>query len=109
MARSISSGPTGRDSNQRGAAVSGDDHAPTWIDALIGGPGDAPAWTRRRIPTILIDMDGKLPAAVSWPEPPGIAPRGTLIVIPGRGEQPGVYERFGRRISADGYRVHVVT
>jgi pimeloyl-ACP methyl ester carboxylesterase len=53
-------------------------------------------------------MDGKLPAAVSWPEPPGIAPRGTLIVIPGRGEQPEVYERFGRRISADGYRVHVV-
>ncbi len=44
----------------------------------------------------------------SWAEPEGVAPRGTLIVIPGRGEEPGLYERFGRRISSDGYRVHVV-
>jgi alpha-beta hydrolase superfamily lysophospholipase len=46
--------------------------------------------------------------AVSWSEPAGLAPRGTLIVIPGRGEQPDLYERFGRRIAADAYRVHVV-
>ena len=46
---------------------------------------------------------------LSWTEPDGIAVRGTLIVIPGRGEQPAHYERFGRRISADGYRVHAVT
>ncbi|MGD0555518.1 MAG: hypothetical protein ABSA93_11115 [Streptosporangiaceae bacterium] len=45
---------------------------------------------------------------VSWNEPDGIAARGTLIVIPGRGERPELYERFGRRISADGYRVRVV-
>jgi alpha-beta hydrolase superfamily lysophospholipase len=44
----------------------------------------------------------------SWTEPDGIAPRGTLIVIPGRGEQPELYERFGRRIASDGYRVHAV-
>jgi pimeloyl-ACP methyl ester carboxylesterase len=49
------------------------------------------------------------PPASSWTEPDGIAPRGTLIVFPGRGEQPGVYERFARRIASDGYRVHVVT
>ena len=46
---------------------------------------------------------------LSWAEPEGIAVRGTLVVIPGRGEQPAHYERFGRRISADGYRVHAVT
>jgi len=46
---------------------------------------------------------------MSWSEPDGIAPRGTLIVIPGRGEQPELYERFGRRVSFDGYRVHAVT
>jgi alpha-beta hydrolase superfamily lysophospholipase len=46
--------------------------------------------------------------AASWDEPDGIAPRGTLIVIPGRGEQPELYERFGRRIAGDGYRVHAV-
>jgi hypothetical protein len=46
---------------------------------------------------------------VTWTEPEGIAVRGTLVVIPGRGEQPGHYERFGRRIAADGYRVHAVT
>ena len=46
---------------------------------------------------------------LTWTEPEGIAVRGTLVVIPGRGEQPAHYERFGRRIAADGYRVHAVT
>jgi alpha-beta hydrolase superfamily lysophospholipase len=46
---------------------------------------------------------------LTWTEPDGIAVRGTLVVIPGRGEQPEHYERFGRRISADGYRVHAVS
>ncbi len=45
----------------------------------------------------------------TWTEPEGIATRGTLVVIPGRGEQPGHYERFGRRVATDGYRVHAVT
>ena len=44
----------------------------------------------------------------SWTEPEGLNPRGTVIVVPGRGEEPGVYERFGRRISADAYRVYAV-
>ena len=48
-------------------------------------------------------------AVLTWTEPDGIAVRGTLVVIPGRGEQPGHYERFGRRISVDGYRVHAVS
>jgi alpha-beta hydrolase superfamily lysophospholipase len=46
---------------------------------------------------------------LTWTEPEGIAVRGTLVVISGRGEQPAHYERFGRRIAADGYRVHAVT
>lgn len=44
----------------------------------------------------------------SWDEPEGIAPRGTLVLLPGRGEHSGVYERFGRRIAADGYRVRAL-
>jgi pimeloyl-ACP methyl ester carboxylesterase len=44
----------------------------------------------------------------SWAEPEGLNPRGTIIVVPGRGERPGVYERFGRRISGDAYRVYAV-
>jgi alpha-beta hydrolase superfamily lysophospholipase len=44
----------------------------------------------------------------SWDEPAGIAPRGTLVLLPGRGEHGGVYERFGRRIAADGYRVRAL-
>ena len=48
-------------------------------------------------------------AAANWTEPAGVAPRGTLIVIPGRGERPELYERFGRRIAGDAYRVHVVS
>jgi pimeloyl-ACP methyl ester carboxylesterase len=44
----------------------------------------------------------------SWTEPEGLNPRGTIVVIPGRGERPEVYERFGRRLSSDAYRVHAV-
>jgi alpha-beta hydrolase superfamily lysophospholipase len=46
---------------------------------------------------------------LTWTEPEGIACRGTLVVIPGRGEQPAHYERFGLRVAADGYRVHAAT
>ena len=45
---------------------------------------------------------------LAWNEPDGLKPRGTVIVIAGRGESPRVYERFGRRISADAWRVRVV-
>jgi alpha-beta hydrolase superfamily lysophospholipase len=45
---------------------------------------------------------GAAPAVAEWNEPEGIAPRGTVTVIPGRGEHPGVFERFGRRIAAGG-------
>lgn len=48
------------------------------------------------------------PAALTFSEPSALAPRGTLVVIPGRGEQPEVYRRFGSRIAVDAYRVHVV-
>jgi len=46
--------------------------------------------------------------AANWTEPDGVAARGTLIVIPGRGEAPELYERFGRRLAGDAYRVHVL-
>jgi pimeloyl-ACP methyl ester carboxylesterase len=56
-----------------------------------------------------VTVAGAVPAIAEWNEPEGIAPRGSVIVVPGRGEHPGVYERFGRRIAADGYRVRAVT
>lgn len=43
-----------------------------------------------------------------WNEPDGIAPRGTLVVVGGRAENAAVYQRFGRRIAADAYRVRFV-
>ena len=50
-----------------------------------------------------------LPATIAvFDESAGLNPRGTLVVIAGRGEAAGVYERFGRRISADSWRVRVV-
>jgi pimeloyl-ACP methyl ester carboxylesterase len=52
-------------------------------------------------------LDQHAPIA-SWTEPDGLSPRGTLIVVPGRGESPQVYERFGRRIASDAYRVQVI-
>jgi pimeloyl-ACP methyl ester carboxylesterase len=47
-------------------------------------------------------------AVLTWTEPEPVPLRATLIVFPGRGESPEVYERFGRRLAADAYRVHVV-
>jgi len=44
----------------------------------------------------------------SWDEPAGGTPRGTLVVLPGRGETPASYERFGKRLSADAYKVRLV-
>ncbi len=44
----------------------------------------------------------------AWDNPPGPDPRGTVIVVPGRGEHPKVYERFGTRLAFDAYRVRVV-
>ncbi|MGW6268867.1 alpha/beta hydrolase [Streptomyces sp. NPDC055060] len=44
----------------------------------------------------------------TWQPPTGIAPRGTLIVLPGRGEHGLIYERFGRRLAVDGYVVHAL-
>lgn len=43
-----------------------------------------------------------------WNEPDGLAPRGTLVVVGGRGENAAVYQRFGRRIAFDAYRVRFV-
>ncbi|WP_245155969.1 alpha/beta fold hydrolase [Nocardioides sp. 503] len=44
----------------------------------------------------------------SYDEPDGVAARGTLILLTGRGETAAAYARFGRRISADAYKVRVV-
>jgi alpha-beta hydrolase superfamily lysophospholipase len=48
------------------------------------------------------------PVVSSWDEPAGGTPRGTLVVLPGRGETAASYERFGRRLSADAYKVRLV-
>ncbi|MFJ8150985.1 alpha/beta hydrolase [Streptomyces sp. NPDC094468] len=40
--------------------------------------------------------------------PEGLLTRGTVVVVPGRGESRAVYGRFGRRLAADAYRVRVV-
>ncbi|MFD3924915.1 alpha/beta hydrolase [Streptomyces sp. NPDC058614] len=48
------------------------------------------------------------PPPSSWNEPEGLAARGTLIVLAGRGEHGGVYERFGRLLAFDAYRVRAL-
>ncbi|GAA2212613.1 hypothetical protein GCM10009850_080750 [Nonomuraea monospora] len=40
--------------------------------------------------------------------PAGLRTRGTVIVVPGRGETRATYARFGARLAADAYRVRVV-
>ncbi|MET0780244.1 MAG: hypothetical protein ABWZ16_01825 [Microbacterium sp.] len=46
-----------------------------------------------------------LTAPTVWAPPSGVRIRGTLALVAGGGESPRVYERFGRRISTDGYTV----
>ncbi|MDF6017859.1 alpha/beta fold hydrolase [Streptomyces sp. JH34] len=40
--------------------------------------------------------------------PEGLRTRGTVVVVPGRGETRATYSRLGRRLAADAYRVRVV-
>jgi pimeloyl-ACP methyl ester carboxylesterase len=40
--------------------------------------------------------------------PAGLRTRGTVLVLPGRGESAWTYNRFGARIAADAYRVRVL-
>jgi len=62
--------------------------------------GQGEGVTTRVIPTS--------PVTRAWDEPDGLAARGTVIVLTGRGETPASYQRFGRRLAADAYRVRVV-
>jgi alpha-beta hydrolase superfamily lysophospholipase len=39
---------------------------------------------------------------------PDVTVRGTVVLLPGRGEHAGVYQRFGRRLAFDGYVVRVL-
>lgn len=52
-------------------------------------------------------MHTPAPSTAVWGPPDGVAVRGTVVVLPGRGENAAVYERFGRRLASDGYTVHV--
>ncbi|MBM7784741.1 alpha/beta hydrolase [Tenggerimyces flavus] len=46
--------------------------------------------------------------ALTFRAPEGLLTRGTVVVIPGRGESPASYRRFGARLAADAYEVRVV-
>ncbi|MFB8166859.1 alpha/beta hydrolase [Kitasatospora purpeofusca] len=47
------------------------------------------------------------PSSAVWEPAAEVTVRGTVLLLPGRGEHPGVYGRFGRRLAFDGYRVVV--
>ncbi|MCX4690448.1 lysophospholipase [Kitasatospora purpeofusca] len=47
------------------------------------------------------------PPSGVWEPAADVTVRGTVLLLPGRGEHPGVYARFGRRLAFDGYRVVV--
>ncbi|MFE2491628.1 alpha/beta hydrolase [Streptomyces mirabilis] len=40
--------------------------------------------------------------------PDGLLVRGTILIVPGRGETRATYTRFGRRLASDAYRVRVI-
>lgn len=74
-------------------------------------PGSWSAWSNDPArPAALGAAPGGEPTAATrtWTGPEGIAVRGTVVVLAGRGETPEVYERLGRRLAADAYRVVAV-
>lgn len=53
--------------------------------------------------------EAEQPQSHSWqPTVPGPQPRGTVILLPGRGEHGGVYERLGCRLAFDAYALHAL-
>ncbi|MFE3043577.1 alpha/beta hydrolase [Kitasatospora indigofera] len=53
-------------------------------------------------------LPGPQSGTLVWEPAEGAARRGTVVLLPGRGENPAVYQRFGRRLAADGYGVHAL-
>ena len=43
------------------------------------------------------------PPSRRWAPNGAVTTRGTVVIVPGRGEHPGVYDRLGRRLAYDGY------
>jgi alpha-beta hydrolase superfamily lysophospholipase len=43
-----------------------------------------------------------------YPTPYGLTVRGTVLVVPGRGETHASYHRLGTRLAADAYRVRII-
>jgi pimeloyl-ACP methyl ester carboxylesterase len=50
----------------------------------------------------------RTPQTANYAEPSGVKPRGTVVVLGGRGEGPALYRRLALRLSADAYRVAVL-
>jgi pimeloyl-ACP methyl ester carboxylesterase len=49
-----------------------------------------------------------LAAPAHWVPAEGVSVRGTVVLLPGRGEHPALYHRLGTRLAFDGYRVVAV-
>ncbi|WP_101832188.1 alpha/beta hydrolase [Frankia canadensis] len=47
-------------------------------------------------------------APLDFPPPQGLRERGTVVVVPGRGESAATYRRLGARLAADAYRIRVL-
>lgn len=49
-----------------------------------------------------------LDQSLDFQGPAELRTRGTVLVVPGRGEAPATYNRLGKRLAADSYRVRVL-
>jgi len=76
--------------------------SPTAATALVPPDRTSPA-----DPTSPAATDGA-PAHVVHPVPDGLTVRGTVLIVPGRGERAAVYTRLAARLAADAYRAVVV-
>ncbi|GAA5162504.1 FAD-dependent oxidoreductase [Amycolatopsis dongchuanensis] len=80
----------------RGAALP-EGGAAAVFDRVLGGSRVSPNWRE--------------PHMASYTEfyaPQGLRTRGTVIVVPGRGETQRTYTRLGKRLAADAYEVRII-
>ena len=83
------------------------------VDNVLIRPDQHVAWRGANLPAggagaVLDRVLGGARPHTTFPAPDGLRTRGTVVVVPGRGETRATYTRLGSRLAADAYQVRVI-
>ncbi|MFG1925153.1 FAD-dependent oxidoreductase [Cryptosporangium sp. NPDC048952] len=82
-------------------------------DNVLVRPDQHVAWRGDTLPVggaaaVLDRILDRSPRMTDYPAPQGLRTRGTVLIVPGRGETPTSYARLATRLAADAYHVRVL-